>query len=129
MGSPVDAQKQSGRMSAWGSGVPSLHVNRARVFRFEPGLPTTRLSAELARNTTRAVASGSGDLAEQATQRRAALALTGSAAGDVSGWKAHRGHRFPTMAICASGAHSDAMLDSDAVRNLRNTVRDIVENR
>nr|WP_046283358.1 AAA family ATPase [Mycobacterium sp. UM_NZ2] len=63
------------------------------------------------------------------TQRRVALAVTGSSSGDVSGWKAHRVHRFPTLAICASGAHSGAKLDRDAVRNLRNTVRDIVENR
>jgi hypothetical protein len=62
------------------------------------------------------------------TQRRVALALTGDASGDVSGWKVQRGHRFPTMAICASGAHSGAMLGRDAVRNLRKTVRDIVEN-
>jgi len=63
------------------------------------------------------------------TQRRVALAVTGEASGDVSGWKAQRGHRFPTMAICASGAHSGAMLGRDAVRNLRKTVRDIVDNR
>jgi hypothetical protein len=62
------------------------------------------------------------------TQRRLALALTGDASGDVSGWKAHRVHRYPTIAICASGAHSGANLDRDAVRNLRNTVRDIVAN-
>jgi hypothetical protein len=63
------------------------------------------------------------------TQRRLALALTGDSAGDVSGWKAHRVHRYPTVAICASGAHAGAKLDRDDVRNLRNTVRDIVANR
>lgn len=63
------------------------------------------------------------------TQRRVALALTGDLSGDVSGWKSYRGHRFPTMAICASGVHNGALLDAGSISDLRNTVRDIVENR
>ncbi|WP_232062536.1 AAA family ATPase [Mycobacterium novum] len=63
------------------------------------------------------------------TQSRVALALTGDASGDVSGWKAYRPHRFPTIAICASGVHKGAALDRNSVADLRKTVRDIVENR
>ena len=63
------------------------------------------------------------------TQQRVALALTGSATGDVSAWKSYRRHRFPTMAICASGAHSGAALDRGTLDDLRETVLDIVENR
>jgi recombinational DNA repair ATPase RecF len=63
------------------------------------------------------------------TQQRVALALTGSADSDVSGWKSYRAHRFPTMAICASGAHNGAVLDSSTLHDLRETVRDIMENR
>ncbi|GAA2771377.1 AAA family ATPase [Mycolicibacterium pallens] len=63
------------------------------------------------------------------TQQRVALAVTGSATGDVSGWKSYRAHRFPTMAICASGAHSGAALDRKTLHDLRETVRDIAENR
>jgi ABC-type lipoprotein export system ATPase subunit len=60
------------------------------------------------------------------TQRRVALTLTGAADGDVSGWKSYRTHRFPTLAISASGTHRGAELDRGAIRDLRNTVRDIV---
>ncbi len=64
------------------------------------------------------------------TQQRVALAVTGSATGDLSGWKRYRTHRFPpTMAICASGAHNGAALDRTALQDLRETVRDIAENR
>ncbi|KGI70631.1 AAA family ATPase [Mycobacterium rufum] len=63
------------------------------------------------------------------TQQRVALAVTGTATGDVSGWKSYRPHRFPTIAICASGAHNGAKLDRAALTDLRNTVRDIVEGR
>lgn len=60
------------------------------------------------------------------TQRRVALTLTGAADGDVSGWKSYRTHRFPTLAISASGTHRGAKLDRGTIRDLRNTVRDIV---
>jgi energy-coupling factor transporter ATP-binding protein EcfA2 len=63
------------------------------------------------------------------TQQRLALAVTGSATGDVSGWKSYRKHRFPTVAICAAGAHNGAALDGATLHDLRETVRDIVENR
>lgn len=63
------------------------------------------------------------------TQQRVALALTGTASADVSAWKSYRAHRFPTMAICASGAHNGAALDRSTLHDLRETVRDIVENR
>jgi energy-coupling factor transporter ATP-binding protein EcfA2 len=63
------------------------------------------------------------------TQQRVALAVTGIATGDLSGWKSYRKHRFPTMAICASGAHNGAMLDRASLQDLRETVRDIAENR
>lgn len=67
--------------------------------------------------------------AARTTQQRVALAVTGTATGDVSGWKAYRSYRFPMMAICAAGAHNGAGLDRAALRDLRETVRDIVENR
>lgn len=60
------------------------------------------------------------------TQRRVALTLTGAADGDVSGWKAYRTYRFPTLAISASGTHRGAKLDRGTIRDLRDTVRDIV---
>ncbi|KXP11895.1 ATP-binding protein [Tsukamurella pseudospumae] len=63
------------------------------------------------------------------TQRRVALALTGSAAGDISGWKQQRTYRFPTIGIAASGPHKGAMLEKGHIRDLRDTIRDIVENR
>ncbi len=63
------------------------------------------------------------------TQQRVALAVTGSATGDLSGWKSYRAHRFPTMKICASGAHNGAALDRTTLHELRETVRDIAENR
>lgn len=63
------------------------------------------------------------------TQSRVALALTGNASGDVFGWKSYRPHRFPTIAICASGAHKGAALDRSSIADLRKTVRDIVEDR
>ncbi|OBK86352.1 AAA family ATPase [Mycolicibacter sinensis] len=61
------------------------------------------------------------------TQKRVALALTGDASGDVSGWKSFRGHRIPTMAICGSGVHEGAVLGRGCIADLRKTVRDIVE--
>ncbi|MBP2450128.1 AAA family ATPase [Mycolicibacterium lutetiense] len=63
------------------------------------------------------------------TQRRVALTVTGTADGDVSGWKSYRAHRFPTLAISASGTHRGATLDCGTIQNLRDTVRDIVEGR
>lgn len=63
------------------------------------------------------------------TQKRVALAMTGAAGGDIAGWKSYRAHRFPTLAICASGAHSGAVLDRSALDDLRETVRDILEGR
>lgn len=63
------------------------------------------------------------------TQMRVALALTGVASGDIAGWKSYRPHRFPTIAICASGVHKGAVLDRGSIADLRKTVRDIVENR
>jgi hypothetical protein len=63
------------------------------------------------------------------TQQRVALAVTGAASNDLSSWKSWRAHRFPTMAICASGAHNGAALDRATIRDLHETVRDIVENR
>ena len=63
------------------------------------------------------------------TQQRVALALTGASTGDISGWKSYRAHRFPTLAICAAGAHNGAVTDRSALKDLRETVRDIVENR
>lgn len=61
------------------------------------------------------------------TQQRVALAVTGKATGDISAWKSRRAYRFPTVAICASGAHNGAMLDRATLTDLRNTVRDILE--
>lgn len=63
------------------------------------------------------------------TQQRVALALTGDANSDVAGWKSYRAHRFPILAICAAGAHNGAVLERSTLRDLRETVRDIVENR
>lgn len=63
------------------------------------------------------------------TQRRVALTVTGTADGNVSGWKSYRRHRFQTLAISGSGAHRGAKLDRGAIRDLRDTVRDIVEGR
>lgn len=63
------------------------------------------------------------------TEKRVALALTGEASGNIGGWKSYRPHRFPTIAICASGVHKGAVLDLGSITDLRKTVRDIVENR
>lgn len=63
------------------------------------------------------------------TQRRVALTVIGTADGDVSGWKSYRSHRFPTLAISSSGTHRGAKLDRGTIRDLRHTVRDIVEGR
>jgi recombinational DNA repair ATPase RecF len=63
------------------------------------------------------------------TQQLVALATKGSAGADISGWKSHRAHRFPTMEICASGAHNGAALDRTTLQDLRATVRDILEDR
>lgn len=63
------------------------------------------------------------------TQKRVALAVTGAAGGEIAGWKSYRAYRFPTLAICASGAHSGAVLDRSALNDLRETVRDILEDR
>lgn len=60
------------------------------------------------------------------TQRRVALTLTGTADGDVSGWKSYRTYRSPTLAISASGTHRGANLDRGTIQDLRKTVRDIV---
>ncbi|WP_237113539.1 AAA family ATPase [Mycobacteroides abscessus] len=67
--------------------------------------------------------------AAKTTQQCVALAVTGAVTGDVSGWKARRRHRFPTLAICATGVHNGAVLDRGTIQDLRETVRDIVENR
>lgn len=67
--------------------------------------------------------------AAKTTQQCVALAVTGAVTGDVSGWKSHRRHRFPTLAICATGVHNGAVLDRGTIQDLRETVRDIVENR
>jgi hypothetical protein len=67
--------------------------------------------------------------AAKTTQQCVALALTGNPSADITAWKSRRGHRFPTFAICASGAHNGATLDRTAISELRATVRDIVENR
>ena len=63
------------------------------------------------------------------TQQKVALAITGATSSDLSGWKSYRAHRFPTIAICASGAHNGAVLDRSAIHDLRDTVSDIVEGR
>lgn len=63
------------------------------------------------------------------TQRRVALALTGDAGTDISGWKRRREYRFPTIAIAASGPHKGAMLDQTHIQDLRRSIRDIVEDR
>jgi ABC-type lipoprotein export system ATPase subunit len=67
--------------------------------------------------------------AARTTQERVALAVTGAANNDLAGWKSWRAHRFPTMAICATGAHIGSALNSGSLQDLRETVRDIVENR
>lgn len=61
------------------------------------------------------------------TRQRIALAVTGTASGDISGWRSFRPHRAPTMRICTSGAHEGAVIDRAALNDLRNTVRDIAE--
>ncbi|WP_280827731.1 AAA family ATPase [Mycobacterium sp. OTB74] len=63
------------------------------------------------------------------TQECVALALMGDSSADIKGWKSYRSHRSPTLAICANGVHNGAILDRGTVRDLRETVRDIVENR
>jgi ABC-type lipoprotein export system ATPase subunit len=63
------------------------------------------------------------------TQQRVALAVTGAGSNDLAAWKSRREHRFPTMVICASGTHHGATLNRSTIRELRETVRDIVENR
>ena len=63
------------------------------------------------------------------TQQCVALAITGAASNDIAGWKSYRAHRFPTLAICATGAHRGAALDHSTIHDLRETVCDIVENR
>ncbi|MCH9703140.1 MAG: AAA family ATPase [Actinomycetia bacterium] len=65
----------------------------------------------------------------KSTQQKVALAVTGAASGDLSGWKSWRAHRFPTMAICASGTHNGAVLDRTTLRDLRETVLDILDER
>lgn len=67
--------------------------------------------------------------AARTTQERVALAVTGAANNDLAGWKSWRAHRFPTMAICATGAHKGSSLNSGSLSDLRETVRDIVETR
>lgn len=63
------------------------------------------------------------------TQRRVALAVLDDASADLRGWKSRRTHRFPTIEICARGAHQGAALDRSALNDLRHTVSDIVEGR
>lgn len=63
------------------------------------------------------------------TQHRVALALTGNADGDISRWKQLRTYRVLIIGIAASGPHKGAALHKDHVRDLRDTIRDIVENR
>lgn len=63
------------------------------------------------------------------TQHCVALALNGDASSDISSWKSFRAHRFPTLAICATGVHKGATLDRGTIKDLRETVRDIVEGR
>lgn len=62
------------------------------------------------------------------TQKRVALAVTGSAASDLSSWKRTRTHRSSILAICASGAHNGAALARPELHDLRKTVADIVGN-
>ncbi|MFZ2239935.1 MAG: AAA family ATPase [Gordonia amarae] len=64
--------------------------------------------------------------ATRRTQQRVALAVTGDPTTDLRGWKSRRDYRSPTLAIAAAGAHSGAAVDGNAIRDLRNTVRDIV---
>jgi hypothetical protein len=61
------------------------------------------------------------------TQQCVALAVTGAASNDLAAWKSLRANRFPTMAICASGAHNGAALDRTTIRDLRATVRELHE--
>lgn len=63
------------------------------------------------------------------TQQRVALAVTGAASNDLTPWKSRRRHRFPVLDICARGAHHGAALDRSTIRDLRETVIDIVDNR
>jgi hypothetical protein len=63
------------------------------------------------------------------TQRRVALALTGTADTDISTWKSHRDYRFPTIAVAASAVHRGLLLDRTHIRDLRNTIRDIAESK
>lgn len=63
------------------------------------------------------------------TQQCVALAVTGGATNDLAAWKSRRVHRLPTMAICGPGAHHGATLNRATIRDLQETVCDIVENR
>ncbi len=67
--------------------------------------------------------------AAKTAQRRVALAVTGDADRDISGWKSRRRHRFPSIAIASAGTHTGAALTVDEIRDLRDTVRDILEDR
>ncbi|CAJ1497788.1 AAA family ATPase [[Mycobacterium] kokjensenii] len=63
------------------------------------------------------------------TRQRVALALTGDADGDISGWSVYRQHRRPTLDICGSGVHTGAALGDGAIADLRRTVLDIIADR
>ncbi|MBA0048527.1 AAA family ATPase [Mycobacteroides sp. LB1] len=85
---------------------------------------TDRARAGAAYHETDAVWEGAKN-----TQHCVALALTGDPSSDIGAWKNYRAHRFPTLAICATGVHKGAILDRGTVRDLRETVRDIAEGR
>ncbi|GAA1481174.1 ATP-binding protein [Gordonia sinesedis] len=56
-----------------------------------------------------------------------ALALKGSREADMSGWKAYRAYRGPTLGIATRGSHGKiASVTKDDVNDLRRTVADIV---
>lgn len=58
---------------------------------------------------------------------RVALAVSGSADTDISGWRHQRPHRKSAMLVATKGVHgSGTHLDVDAVRDLRKTVTDLL---
>lgn len=64
------------------------------------------------------------------TRQRVALSLTGDPNDDIGAWRQHRAYRFPTIAICAGGAHGRTRsIEASAVTGLRKTVDDILEGR
>lgn len=62
------------------------------------------------------------------TRQRVTLAVTGAVDGDLSNW-VRVPYRAATLGICGSGAHTGSTLDRDSIRDLRKTLRDIVEHR